>query len=164
MKKNLQRLGFFLLFSLLIAASFVVKNPAALPVTERTIKRHGYELCYDFRTRQPRWVYEHLTEKNLQRNASREGVEFKKDSLVPQIFQAQNSDYKGSGFDRGHLCPAGDTKDNLEAMTETFFLSNISPQTPDFNRGYWLKLERHVRELLKQHRELHVYSGCLYFL
>lgn len=159
--KDKLRYTCFLLLGILVT-TIVLGNSLPFPVSEKIIQRKGYFVCYDFKNRQPRWVYEHLTEKSLQRNASREGIEFKEDSLVPQIFQAKNSDYKNSGYDRGHVVPAGDLKDNQEAMEESFYLSNISPQTPDFNRGYWLKLERHVRELLKQYKELHVYSGGLY--
>ena len=56
------------------------------------------------------------------------------------------SDYKGSGYDRGHLVPTGDMKYSDESMRESFFMSNISPQNPDFNRGIWRKLEQLVRD------------------
>jgi endonuclease G, mitochondrial len=71
-------------------------------------------------------------------------------------------DYYGSGFDRGHLCPAGDCKHSEEAMDDSFFLTNISPQNPNFNRGYWAALERHVRDLTKEHGSIHVFTGGLY--
>lgn len=56
------------------------------------------------------------------------------------------SDYKGSGYDRGRLVPTGDMKYSDESMRESFFMSNISPQNPDFNRGIWRKLEQLVRD------------------
>jgi endonuclease G len=54
-------------------------------------------------------------------------------------------DYKGSGYDRGHLKPAGDEPCDSVQMSETFYMSNISPQVPSFNRGIWKKLENYVR-------------------
>jgi endonuclease G len=54
---------------------------------------------------------------------------------------ASLSDFKGSGYDRGHLAPAGDMKWSSTAMSESFYMSNMSPQKPGFNRGIWKKLE-----------------------
>ena len=57
-------------------------------------------------------------------------------------------DYSGSGFDRGHLVPAADMKINRQAMSETFFMTNMTPQRPGFNRGIWQSLERTMRKLV----------------
>ncbi len=84
------------------------------------------------------------------------------DPDIPSQIQADLSDYKGSGFDRGHLAPAGDNKSSCKAMKETFYLSNISPQVPQFNRGYWRGLERHVRDLTKEYGKVKVITGPLY--
>ena len=59
---------------------------------------------------------------------------------------AQLEDYRGSGYDRGHLCPAGDMKLNRTSMSESFLLSNMSPQERSFNRGIWKKVETKVRK------------------
>lgn len=57
-------------------------------------------------------------------------------------------DYSGSGFDRGHLVPAADMKLSRSSMSETFYMSNMTPQRPSFNRGIWLSLERKIRSLV----------------
>lgn len=62
------------------------------------------------------------------------------------------ADYEGSGFDMGHLCPLASYRANIEAG-ETNAMTNIVPQSPDLNRGPWLKLEDSVRELSEQFRE-----------
>jgi len=72
---------------------------------------------------------------------------------------ASLSDYMGSGYDRGHLAPAGDMKWSSTAMSESFFMSNMSPQHPSFNRGIWKKLEGSVRNWADDNGEIHVVTG-----
>jgi len=68
-------------------------------------------------------------------------------------------DYKGSGYDRGHLAPAADFKWSSTAMSESFFMSNMSPQHPSFNRGIWKKLEGSVRNWADDNSEIYVVTG-----
>ena len=133
-----------------------------LPTSELHFNRLAYDLVYDGQHKQARYVYEYLTPERIQGTIDRHKFHFEEDPLVPTPLRSQLQDYVGSGYDRGHLCPAADCRSNKEEMRESFFLSNISPQVPAFNRGYWLKLERHVRDLTRLHGELHVYSGGLY--
>ncbi len=67
--------------------------------------------------------------------------------------------YKGSGYDRGHLCPAGDRRFAEYAYNETFYTSNISPQDKNFNAGVWQRLERQVRQWTKRYKTLFVVTG-----
>ena len=69
------------------------------------------------------------------------------------------SDYKKSGYDRGHLAPAGDMKWSSTAMDESFFMSNISPQVPGFNRGIWKKLESTVRKWARDYKKIYIVTG-----
>jgi endonuclease G len=68
-------------------------------------------------------------------------------------------DYRNSGYDRGHLLPAGSMKHNYRAMSETFYLSNISPQKQEFNGGMWNTLEEKVREWTASSDSLFVVTG-----
>ena len=72
---------------------------------------------------------------------------------------ASLSDYKGSGYDRGHLAPAGDMKWSSTVMSESFYMSNMSPQKPGFNRGIWKKLEGSVRNWAQDNSEIYVVTG-----
>ena len=83
---------------------------------------------------------------------------FKEDPLVLEG-SASHSDYKGSGYDRGHLAPAGDMTWSKMAMEESFYYSNISPQTPSFNRGIWKRLESRVRIWGTEFDSLYVVTG-----
>ena len=67
--------------------------------------------------------------------------------------------YKNSGFDKGHLCPAGDRKFSLEAFNETFYTSNISPQRHDFNAGIWNNLEQKTRYWATKYDGVFVITG-----
>jgi endonuclease G len=132
------------------------------PVSQYLVKRGSYLLCYDAKHRQPRWVYERLTEEGLKGETERKNYDFQEDPLIPEPFRSTSKDYQKSGYDRGHLCPAADAKSSPETMSATFYLSNTSPQMPQFNRGYWFKFEKYVRELAKLYPSLHVYTGALY--
>jgi len=107
------------------------------------IKHKYYTLSYNETHEQANWVHYKLNPSFLRGSTPRTNS-FKPDPLV-STKSAQLSDYKGSGYDRGHLAPAGDMKFNSIAMSESFFMSNISPQRPEFNRGIWRRLESLVR-------------------
>lgn len=82
---------------------------------------------------------------------------FRPDPLV-ETGSASLADYKGSGYDRGHLAPAGDMKWSQKVMSESFFMSNMSPQTPGFNRGIWRSLESLVRTWAAENEDIYVVS------
>ena len=68
-------------------------------------------------------------------------------------------DFRGSGYDRGHLAPAGDMGFSYEAMSESFYLSNMSPQKAGFNRRIWRSLESRVRDWVVSNGSVHVITG-----
>jgi endonuclease G len=165
MKKILKTLAIAVIalsIGLISACSASKQQAKPLPITEWTIEREAYSLAYDGQHKQARWVYEHLDASSVQGHVDRSKFDFQEDPLIPPLLRATKKDYAGSGFDRGHLCPAADARFDEDAMRETFYLSNISPQCPQFNRGYWAKLEKYVRELAKQYGAIHVFTGGLY--
>ena len=132
------------------------------PVSCVYIKRDGYCLLYDFHKRNAILVYEKLSKSNLKGRVSRDNIPFKEDAKIYEIFRTTIADYKGSGFDRGHLAPAANHTGSLEKLTDTFLLSNIAPQNPSFNRGYWSSLEKHARSFVQLHETVEVFSGPLF--
>lgn len=132
------------------------------PIPSPVIERPGYVLAYDGKTRHASWVYEELTANNLEGATERADFDFEEDPLIPPSLRANKSDYKGSGFDRGHLRPAANARSSPQAMKDTFYLSNISPQHPQLNRKFWLKLEKHVREMAQRHDKIYVITGPLF--
>jgi endonuclease G, mitochondrial len=107
------------------------------------IKHTYYALSYNETHEQANWVYYKLDPTFLNGRSPRKN-NFREDPYVSS-YSATLNDYKGSGYDRGHLAPAGDMKFNSIAMSESFYMSNISPQKPEFNRGIWRRLESLVR-------------------
>ncbi|CAG8533017.1 11962_t:CDS:2 [Ambispora leptoticha] len=132
-----------------------------------TLYRTAYISSYNRQLRNPNWVAEHITNESLTQG---DGVErtkstFREDFNIPEKFRATLKDYFRSGYDRGHLVPAADVKFSQEAMDETFFLTNISPQVGDgFNRDYWSHLEEFCRRLVRNEgfKDVYVFSGPLY--
>lgn len=104
-----------------------------------------YTLDYNEDHEQANWVYYTLTPNDLIGSESRNDS-FKADPKV-NSGSATLADYTKSGFDRGHLAPAGDMTRSSKAMRESFYLSNMSPQAPSFNRGIWRTCESYVRGL-----------------
>jgi endonuclease G, mitochondrial len=102
-----------------------------------------YSLSYSEQYEQAEWVFYEIKKEKLLGLVSRTD-NFRSDNLI-STKSAQISDYKGSGYDRGHLAPAGDMSFNNTAMSESFYMSNMSPQDPSFNRGIWKQLESLVR-------------------
>jgi endonuclease G len=78
--------------------------------------------------------------------------------LVPTK-SADYRNYKKSGYDKGHLCRAGDRNFNKEAFDETFYTSNISPQKHDFNSGIWNTLEQKVSYWAIKYESIYVVTG-----
>lgn len=132
------------------------------PEAPLVIDHKDYSLAYDGRLRGASWVYEELTADSLENNADRSKFDFMEDPLIPSHLRATKQDFAGSGYDRGHLRPAANGKASEDSMRDTFYLSNISPQHPQLNRKYWLKLEKHVREQTKSHDILYVITGPLF--
>lgn len=121
------------------------------------IEHEFYTLSYSEDHEQSEWVFyrldkNHLSKKNYKRPY------FIEDSKV-LTNSADWRNYKKSGYDRGHLCPAGDRKFSYKAFEETFLTSNISPQLPEFNQGIWNQLEQRVRYWTKMYDQLIIVTG-----
>ena len=132
---------------------------SVLPTTNlgTLVKHNFYALSYVEKHEQAEWVAYELTKENLKRNAKRQD-DFRPDPRVPKG-SASKRDYRGSGYDRGHMVPAGDMTFSEKAMSETFYLSNMSPQIRNFNGGIWRELEESVRYWTKKFGRLYVVSG-----
>ncbi len=123
--------------------------------------REGYAVGLSCRHKVAVWISYRLTkDKVLAKNATRSD-RFREDREFP-CCSVKPGDYKGSGYDRGHLAPAGDMTYSVKAMEESFLMTNIAPQTPGFNRGIWKKLETQVRQWAIIEEDIIVVTGVIF--
>ena len=147
------------IFSLLFSCSLVAQDYT--PSSDGQVVTHSYySLSYDEQHEQAEWVYYKLTPAMISGSAKR-ADDFRPDNKI-KTQSATLSDYAGSGYDRGHLCPAASMSINAKAMSESFYLSNMSPQHPSFNRGAWKNLEELVRQWAAQEKEVYVVTGPIF--
>lgn len=117
----------------------------------------AFSLAYHEAHEQAAWVAyllpaEHALNMHERRNNFRADPDLATGSALP-------ADYTRSGYDRGHLAPAADFDYDRKALSESFFMTNISPQLPAFNRGGWKGLEDQVRKWATEYDSLHVVTG-----
>ena len=127
----------------------------------QVVNRRGYALGFSTKHKQPLWVAYRLTAAEVTNAVVRRADQF---AFDPQIVggSATLEDYRGSGYDRGHLAPAADMKWDAQAMQESFLLSNISPQVNSFNGGIWKKLEDWCRGVAVRRGSLWVVTGPVF--
>lgn len=137
-------------------------NPELLAIPfsnnpENIVRHSGFSLSYSEEHEQAAWVAYVLSSKETEGKIPRSN-NFRED---PSIISgsAKLTDYKGSGYDRGHLAPAGDLKWSESSMKDSFYLSNMSPQVPGFNRDIWKRLEEWTRDQTMINGEIIVITG-----
>ena len=167
MKRNRMR-ELCLILALSFVSPSVAQNREALkfgaPDTGHIIDYGMFVMSYDGRLRSARWVAEKLTKASLKKSVDRKN-RFRPDRRVPTEFRAELSDYRRSGFDRGHLAPSANHLLSKDMNSVTFFLTNMSPQVGrGFNQQYWKRLEHSIRDraLQSSTKELYVFTGPLF--
>ena len=125
--------------------------------TGQIIQHQNYTLSYNELYEQAEWVSYELNRTHLTYD-DRKRPYFIND---PKVItgSANYKNFKNSGYDRGHLCPAGDRRFSKEAYDETFYTSNITPQRNDFNAGVWNRLEMKTRYWAKKYGKLYIITG-----
>lgn len=122
------------------------------------IEYNGYTVSYDETARIPSWVAYELTAEEANGTIGRSGKNFRPDEKVKAV-QADNYDYRGSGWSRGHMAPAGDFKWDDGAMWDTFYYTNCCPQDEKLNNGSWNVLENKIRTWARQFGSVYVVTG-----
>lgn len=130
-----------------------------LPSNTGELVHHAhYALSYVESHEQAEWVAYTMDRKSLSApNVPRER-DFIPDPKV-STGSAHDSDYRGSGYTRGHLAPAGDMAFDVVAMRESFYMSNMSPQVRQFNNGIWKELEENIRDWTYQSERFYIVTG-----
>jgi endonuclease G, mitochondrial len=138
------------------AAITHLELPKTIP-GELILEHTGYTLSYNTAYHIANWVTYELTETETVSVVKRND-DFEPDPLL-HAGSASNKDYEGKGYDKGHLAPAADMCWSFQTMDESFYLSNMSPQLPAFNRGIWKKLETQVRNWAKEDKSVYITTG-----
>ncbi len=131
--------------------------PAHRPHDPMLVRHRYYTLHYNEAHEQANWVAYRLHAGYLKGDAKRPN-DFRTDPKI-STGSASPADYRGSGYDRGHFAPSGDFKFSQEAMSESFFMSNMSPQVHEFNAGLWHDLEKMVRHWASSKEEIYIIMG-----
>lgn len=134
-----------------------VKTNPAMP--EQLVRYTGMDVSFNAETHEPNWVAWELLGSETSGETSRHST-FQTDPDVPGC--ARTEDYRGSGYDRGHMAPAGDMKWSAQAMKESFFLTNICPQNGDLNRNAWNTLEQKCRQRAVTDSALVIVTGPIF--
>ena len=118
-----------------------------------------YVLSYNRSRNLTNWVSWHLDSTDLGKTDRMNN--FRPDTKIPSgWYRVKPSDYEGSGFDRGHICPSGDRTDSERNNAATFLMTNMMPQAPSNNRGVWKEFEEYCRRVIKNNNELYIVAGC----
>jgi endonuclease G, mitochondrial len=120
--------------------------------------KSGYVISYNSSLKVPNWVSWELNSSYIG-SAPRVDTFRADDTLPTSLPQASLADYVGSGYDRGHMTPSADRTLTPAANSQTFYLSNMVPQSANNNRGAWATLENYLRTLAASGKELFIVSG-----
>ncbi len=119
-----------------------------------------FVLSYNRDKALPNWAAWRISKAELGDVSRPNPDPFRPDDRLPKGWtRVTPSDYTGSGFDRGHLCPSADRSGSEEGISETFVMTNMTPQTPDLNRGPWQKLEAYLRTLVTRGNDVYIFAG-----
>lgn len=134
-----------------------VKTPSGL--RQQMVEYTGMTVSFNRDTHDPNYVVWELTREEANGTVPRTD-NFMADENVPG--SALPTDYRNSGYDRGHMAPAGDMKWHVQAMRESFYMTNMCPQSPDLNRGAWEKLEEKCRTKAREDESLIIICGPIF--
>jgi len=159
--------NFLLLFILFISTSISGFSQQKGPIpnleipklkpNEVVVKHYAYSLSYNEPNEQANWVaYELTSDETI--SIFKRSNKFIQDPLIT-TGTADDQDYAGNGYDKGHLAPAGDMGWSATSMKESFYYSNMSPQVPSFNRGVWKRFEELVRSWANEYKSVYVVTG-----
>ncbi len=134
------------------------------PEADLILQNRFFSVGYSYYFRQAKWALEIVDPDKKDMDEVERLNNFRPDFRVPKRFRADLSDYTGSGYDRGHLVSSANQNDEQIQNSETFLLSNMSPQASGLNRQKWKQLESSIRKLDSKSAilETYVISGPIF--
>ena len=130
---------------------------------EQLLKRMAYTVSYNGERLTPNWVGWVLTAEHTDGPHERKGHKFVEDQEVPAPRATYADIREGEcGYQRGHICPAGDNKWSYQAQKEAFLMTNICPQNGDLNQRDWKYLEEACRDWAKRYGKIYIVAGPIF--
>ena len=135
-------------------------NASASDPNNYLLVNNYFAISYNRDKAIPNWAAWRISPAEVGKFPRPEPDPFRPDDRLPKNWKRVTpSDYTGSGFDRGHLTPSADRSGSTEGMSQTFLMTNMTPQTGDLNRGPWAKLEAYLRTLVTRGNDVYIYAG-----
>jgi len=151
---------YYLVLFVLYTPNVISQSFDYLPGTNQIVEYSEFTLSYNEEHEQPNWVAYELTKQEVLTKRERCNC-FKADKKI-LTGSATLADYKGSGYDRGHLAPSAANKITEQANEESFLMSNMSPQLAGFNRYIWKDLESKIRDFAINNNVVYVVTGPVF--
>lgn len=136
-------------------------QPAPYGNNEVIFFKNSFIVSYNMKTKCPNYVAWQLTKERVKGQVTRTD-EFIGDDVIAEASRVESYDYNGSGYDRGHMCPAADNRHDEMSMLQSFMMTNICPQDHDFNAGDWNDLEMQCRRWVKAYSDLFIVCGPIF--
>ena len=140
-----------------------LKNAVRGRKNGQLLVKTGYVSYFNYERNNPDWVAWELTSEEAYGRLDRNGYEFVPDNALPLANRVAFYDYKGTKYDRGHMCPAGDMKWSPAAMRDCFYMSNVCPQVKELNHVSWERLESACRRWAKKMGSIYIVCGPVYW-
>ena len=139
--------------------NLLLGNPtnAARDADNYLLARPQYTMSYNRSRGGSNWVAWHIDAQDL--GSEERSNNFRPDPDLPADWRITTNDYRGSGYDRGHVCPSGDRTSSRADNDATFYMSNMLPQTAELNRAVWADFENALRSIVRQGNEIYVMAG-----
>ncbi len=143
-----------------VSTEYASPQPLEHPVLkagERPIKRQGYTLSWNTEARLPNWVAHTITPERLRSRVAKRASRFSKDVEVQNC--PSEVDYTHSSYQRGHMAPAADLAWSIQAMADSFLMSNVAPQKAHLNEHIWRRLETQIRKQAADAETTYIVTG-----
>jgi endonuclease G, mitochondrial len=144
------------------ATYLALGNPSSAGADQNNylLVNNYFALSYNRGRGTPNWVSWRISKGELGDLPRPQPDPFRPDPRLPKDWKPVTpSDYTGSGFDRGHMCPSADRSGSVEGMRETFLMTNMVPQTGDLNQDVWARLEAYLRTLVTRGSDVYIIAG-----
>lgn len=132
------------------------------PVENLKLQHTGFVVSYNPQKCTPSWVAWELTTEETTGSISRKDYDFTPDPMLDVHNQVEKQEYANCGYDRGHMCPAGDMEWSSSAMHDCHYMTNVCPQVPKLNQIYWERLESACRRWANLYGSIYIVCGPIY--